>query len=562
MQGYILATALVALPLTLAVTQRGRGLAELTERERLFRRNFTESMTGMVLLVLRGDRLEIVDANDTALQLLDDGHTPVVGRYLDRVLTGRPRCAASPATCGPASSTAGAGSSRSPTARAASVKVALSPLSSGPEPTFSAQLLDVSAEYAALARSAAAERLTSATLDTTNCIIIVTDMTGTVVRVNRATTTLTGFPEHAILGRPVWEAIVPAYRVPIVAGDVRRARRVRDPRHPRGQRRSPRPATTLRVVWNNDLVRDEDGIPRYAVMTGVDVTAERTTAGLMTNLFQAGDLHRDHRHRQPRPDHPVQLRRPGAAGVDGRAGQRPRFTDLLEPEELAERTGRPGAGWSALTALVGEGRESQLTDWTWRTATGGRRTVAMTLSGGGSQFGPQAGYLVVGRDVTEQRHTPGDADGRAGEGADGGRPAAPARHRQERVRLDGQPRAAYPGDQHRRLRRAAGRRLTGAGRPAASCRCSTPSPATAHRLISLCNDLLTLAGLDSERPRLEPLRRSTSGELVDHGRGLDAPAGARPGPDDRPSPCPRSRCSCSATRSSSSGCCSTCSPTP
>ncbi len=38
-------------------------------------------------------------------------------------------------------------------------------------------------------------------------------------------------------------------------------------------------------------------------------------------------------------------------------------------------------------------------------APGGRRTVAMTLSGGGSRFGPQAGYLVVGRDVTEQRHS-------------------------------------------------------------------------------------------------------------------------------------------------------------
>ena len=88
MQGYIFATTLVALPLTLAVTQRAEALAELTERERLFRRNFTESMTGMVLLVLRGDRLEIVDANDTALQLLDDGRTPVMGRYLDRVLTG------------------------------------------------------------------------------------------------------------------------------------------------------------------------------------------------------------------------------------------------------------------------------------------------------------------------------------------------------------------------------------------------------------------------------------------------------------------------------------------
>ena len=79
---------------------------------------------------------------------------------------------------------------------------------------------------------------------------------------------------------------------------------------------------TLRVVWNNDLVRDEDGTPRYAVMTGVDVTAERTTAGLMTNLFQAGIstaiIGIDSRGR-------ITLFNAGAAGaarLDGRAGQR------------------------------------------------------------------------------------------------------------------------------------------------------------------------------------------------------------------------------------------------
>ena len=74
-QSFILAGALVVLPLTMAVTQRRLALEVLTERERLFRRNFTESMTGMLLLGLRGDRLEIVDANETALQLLDDGRT-------------------------------------------------------------------------------------------------------------------------------------------------------------------------------------------------------------------------------------------------------------------------------------------------------------------------------------------------------------------------------------------------------------------------------------------------------------------------------------------------------
>ena len=94
--------------------------------------------------------------------------------------------------------------------------MALSPISLGAHPTFSAQLLDVSTEYAALARSSAAERLTSATLDTAKCIVLVADMAGTVVRANRATLTLTGFAEHEVVGQPLWSAIIPAYRVPIV----------------------------------------------------------------------------------------------------------------------------------------------------------------------------------------------------------------------------------------------------------------------------------------------------------------------------------------------------------
>ena len=87
----------------------------------------------------------------------------------------------------------------------------------------------------------------------------------------------------------------------------------------------------------------------------------------MTNLFQAGIstaiIGIDSRGR-------ITLFNAGAQALLGWTAEQvngSRFTDLLEPEELAERTGQPGAGWSALTALVGEGRESQLIDWTWRT---------------------------------------------------------------------------------------------------------------------------------------------------------------------------------------------------
>ena len=439
-------------------------------------------MTGMVLLVLRGDRLEIVDANDTALQLLDDGRTRVVGRYLDRVLTEpstlrgviRETCVRRPrrlARAASGSRTAPAATSRSRSRRSPAATT----------PTFSAQLLDVSAEYAALARTAAAERLTSATLDTTNCIIMVTDMDGTVVRVNQATTTLTGFPEDADPGPPGLGDDRPA-----APGADRAQAMFAAPDGsaiPGTREANVQTATgeTLRVVWNNDLVRDEDGTPRYAVMTGVDVTAERTTRRADDQPVPGRHLDGDHRHRQPRPDHAVQLRGRGAARLDGRARCAAAGSPTCStPPSSPSAPAQPGAGVErADRDRSARGASRRLDDWTWRTAHGRRRTVAMTLSGGGSQFGPQAGYLVVGRDVTEQRHCADDADGGAGEGADGGRPAATARHREERVRLDGQPRAADAGHQHRRLRRAAGRRLAGAGRPARSCRCSTPSRATA-----------------------------------------------------------------------------------
>ena len=483
--GYIFATTLVALPLTLAVTQRAEALAELTERERLFRRNFTESMTGMVLLVLRGDRLEIVDANDTALQMLDDGRTPVMGRYLDRVLTGastlRGVCRRH---AGPAPSTAGAGSSARPPPREPRQGGDLASSPAAEEPTFSAQLLDVSAEYAVagpLRRRGAADQRHSRHRPLHH------DRWPTcparVVRVNQATTTAHRASRRTqILGRPFWATIVAAVPGRRSSG---RCSPSRDgstiPGHPRGRR----PAATgdpLRVVWNNDLVRDEDGTPRYAVMTGVDVTAERTTRRADGQPVPGRHLHRDHRHRQPAAG--SRCLNPGAEALLGWTAEQVHGTPLHRPARArgARRAHRrsPARGVERADAtLGGEGRESQLATGPGAPPTGGRRTVAMTLSGGGSQFGPQAGYLVVGRDVTEQRHGADDADGGPGEGADGGGPAAPARHREERVRLDGQPRAADAGHQHRRLHRDARRRLAGAGRPRAGARCSTPSPATA-----------------------------------------------------------------------------------
>ncbi|HYH34859.1 MAG TPA: PAS domain S-box protein, partial [Nocardioides sp.] len=498
-QGYMLAATLVALPLSVVVTQRARALAVLTEREQLFRRNFTESMTGMLLLGLRGDRLEVVDANETAQRLLGDGGSPLVGRYLDRFLTGSSTLRRVIREMVEGDLDGWRGQVSVVDRPGSHVKVALSPLGRGEQPTFSAQLLDVTAEYAALARTAAAERLTSATLDTTNCLIVVTDLAGTVVRVNRAATALMGFTEKELLDRPLWESIVPPHRAPVVReifaspdGSAVPGTGETDVQTADGE--------ILRVVWNADLVRDEDGTPRYAVLTGVDVTAERSTAGLMATLFQAGMstaiIGIDNHGR-------ITLFNSGAQQLLGWEAEEVRgrqFVELLDPEELAERTtGSEAGGWSALTATLEEGRESQLSDWTWLTASGTRRTVAMTVSRGGSRFGPQAGYLVVGRDVTEQRHSQMMLM------------AALEKERMaaDRLRQLDAAKNEFVSTVSHELRTPV-TSIVGYTEMLAEGEPVPPDPSqlplldtiarNGARLIALCNDLLTLSGLDSDGP--------------------------------------------------------------
>ena len=210
-QGYLLSAALMSLPLAVAVEQRRSLLAALTSREALFRRNFTESLVGMLLMRFDGSRLEILDVNETAVRVLGGDREPLLGRSLDRVLD-------TPVSLDRTAARILAGKLDGWSARTgllaregARVNVALSLLSAGPDPMFSVQLQDVTAEHEARRRLEEAEKLTSATLDTTACIILVTDLAGTIVRVNAATTTLTGYAEADLLGRPVWEtAIAPS----------------------------------------------------------------------------------------------------------------------------------------------------------------------------------------------------------------------------------------------------------------------------------------------------------------------------------------------------------------
>lgn len=398
--GYILTVALVALPLTLAVTQRARVLEELAGSERLFRRNFTESLTGMLLLAQRGNRLEIIDANNTARELLDEPGHSVVGRYFDRVLKAPGELRGATQTMLEGELDGWRGRVQLAHRPGSQVEISISQISTQPEATFAAQLLDVSALHQSMARAQDAEQLATTLLDTARCIMMLTDLDGTVLRVNQATTVLTGFTEEQILGHPFWATVVVEHRADAVK-EMFAERSALAPHRETDVRTIG--GELLRVVWSTEVIRDDDGRPRFGVLTGVDVTAERASAGLTANLFQAGIstaiIGLDNQGR-------IKLVNPGAASLLGATTEdlrgRP-FTELLDPDELADR-GNGESGWRALTASLEGSAESLARDWTWLSRQGRRRTVEMTLSGAGSQFGPQAGFLVLARDVTEQRH--------------------------------------------------------------------------------------------------------------------------------------------------------------
>ncbi|HYQ34132.1 MAG TPA: PAS domain-containing sensor histidine kinase, partial [Lapillicoccus sp.] len=288
----------------------------------------------------------------------------------------------------------------------ARVNVALSLLSRNPEPMFSVQLQDVTAEYDALRRLEQAEKLTGATLDTTVCIILVTDLVGTIVRANAATTALTGYAEEELLGRPVWETSF----APATADDLDMLFQQSD--------RSGMPATReadgvtkqgekLRIVWSNSIVRDERGRAMYAVMTGIDVTAERTASGVMIHLLEAAIttalIGIDNAGR-------ITVFNSGAENLLGFPYQdmlgRP-FVGVLDPHEVEDRTGTSDAeaAFEALTATIGADGETRMGDWTWVSRDGQPHTISMTLSITSDTSGIPIGFLCVGTDVTEQRQS-------------------------------------------------------------------------------------------------------------------------------------------------------------
>jgi PAS domain S-box-containing protein len=510
-QLYLVCASLLTVPLALVLAERNRLVAQVSAEEVLFRRNFTDSLLGQLLLRIEDGELRVVDANDTAAEVVGLPAGSLVGRPLDQLLVTPHevgvRLAAGQSWRG-RTSVRGHDATR--------VEVALSRLSHGEDDdrrvVWSAQLLDVSAEHVARQRHEAAERLTSATLDTTAAIILVTDLDGRVVRVNAATTELTGWTEDDLVGRTLTETSLTGGATPDLEALFLWPNRSGQPVVREGDART-RSGKTLRILWSNNMVRDEQGMPSYAVLTGIDVTTERASAGLVSHLMRAaittaiigvdetGRITVFNRGAEMLLDHDAARR----------IGQR--FVDLLDADQVAARLGTrdPDEAFAALVRDLGSG-ELPARDWEWVARDRSRRTVSMTLSA--TESTGAVGFLVVGRDVTEQRQ---------------GQDMLVAALEKERTAVDrlralDEAKNEFVSTVSHELRTPVTSivgytEMLQDGTVVDPLEEQLPLFDTiarnGQRLIVLCNDLLTLAGLDSESITWEA-------EQVDLGRVLGA----------------------------------------
>ena len=117
---------------------------------------------------------------------------------------------------------------------------------------------------------------TNAVVDIAGNIIVVLDLSGCMVRLNRAVEDLTGFNRDELLGKPVWNWVIPEEQIEGVkqvfenlkAGNVDIAARYENDWMTRDGGR-------IRLDWHNTILRNDAGETTHIVALGYDVTERK-----------------------------------------------------------------------------------------------------------------------------------------------------------------------------------------------------------------------------------------------------------------------------------------------
>jgi len=407
-QAYLVCLALVVLPLALSTRQRLVSLEQARAGEERFRRSFSDSLIGMLLLRATPAGLLVDEANGVAAALLGMEPEQLLGRPWGSGLLDEDRQAMQRA-CANILEGRSPGWVREVRLGSASgrwVRLAASALEGpGGRRMLSVQLVDLTAERMAQVDLEHERDFTAAVLDTANTLIVVLDEHGSVVRFNPAAEKLSGLRAEDVLGVRAWDVFG------VDLGDFLHARL--GARHPgpvplpsviedewvvrHGQRRT--------VAWSCAYL-DEAEAGLHMVMTGIDVTDERLAQRLVDQVLAATT---GTSIIGTNPAGLITFYNPGAERLLGWTAEEVvgKVTPAIfhDPNELVERSEELGldSTFGVLVAGVEPERQPEKRDWRYIRKDGRKITMSLTISPMTSPSGRVVGYLGVAEDVTERR---------------------------------------------------------------------------------------------------------------------------------------------------------------
>lgn len=398
-QLYLICLVLVGLPLVQAMRQHDAALSRLRASERTFRRNFSESRLPIALVAVADAKATFTECNDALARVLGRSPEDLVGRRIDDFLS------SSSLMTGLASATAGrTGDWFGPVGVAENARIRLDGTLSLLERTdegagFSLHMVDVTEPLELQERLQAERDYTRSVIDVASSMIVLTDEQGTVMAANPATSTLTGYSEEELLGRPLWELVIAEHQRVAVAG-LFADRRL--PRSGEAQLRT-RSGDHLAVLFSSEAHRASADAPVTIVVSATDVTAARQNAGMLEHLLRSArtiafvgtDL-------QGR----ITLFNTGAEhmlGIDADSATGRHLVEFIAEEDLARYAGRDPVG-SSFEAIVDQAAgdlSPETRDWTWLPAGRPALKVSMTTNAVTDTFGDIIGYLFVASDITD-----------------------------------------------------------------------------------------------------------------------------------------------------------------
>lgn len=399
-QVYLICAALIGLPLVQAMQERERALARTAASEQVFRSSFTEARVPVLLVHRDGGAWRVAEANAATARLL--GRTPdeLTGRELTDVLTAPGLVLDDPEDVdGVAAGWSGEmGVVGQPRTRLDGTLSLLD--ADGERASYSLHLVDLTEPLELQERLQAERTYTRAVIDTASSLIVVTDEHGTVIAANPATCRLTGYTAAELVGRPLWDTLVPPHQRPRFSELVAHL-----PSLPRsgeatlltkdGDRRS--------VVFSNAVHDAGPDEPVVVVFSATDVTDARESAGLVRHLLRSATtmafIGTDLEGR-------ITLFNPGAERLVGLAAADAEGRLLIDFLRPAGDTDAP-APLELADLLAGGGSEltPQTRDWTLLADGRAPLRISMTsnpvTTGNGSVFA----YLFVAHDVTDTRRS-------------------------------------------------------------------------------------------------------------------------------------------------------------